>query len=108
MIETTATFGNLELTPQPNSESIPAANRRRPAPVFAITSGKGGVGKTNVTANLAAALALKNRRVMVIDADLGLANFDLLLGVRPPYTLADFFAGEAPLDTNIVENTHDL
>ncbi|MDP2603699.1 MAG: P-loop NTPase [Deltaproteobacteria bacterium] len=112
MIETTATFDNLEWMPEPNRKPFPAAPAAAkvlgPAPVFAITSGKGGVGKTNVTANLAAALALKNRRVMVIDADLGLANLDLLLGVRPTYTLADFFAGAAPLDEIIVTNRHGI
>jgi flagellar biosynthesis protein FlhG len=75
-----------------------------PASVFAITSGKGGVGKTNVAANLSAALAQKKRRVMVIDADLGLANLDLLLGVKPAYTLADFFSGAASLDDIVVPN----
>jgi flagellar biosynthesis protein FlhG len=75
-----------------------------PAPVFAITSGKGGVGKTNVVANLAAALTLRKKRVMVIDADLGLANLDLFFGVRPLYTLADFFAGLATLDQIIIPN----
>lgn len=68
-----------------------------PAHVFAITSGKGGVGKTNVVANLAAALTLARKRIMVMDADLGLANLDLFLGVTPQYTLADFFAGTKPL-----------
>jgi flagellar biosynthesis protein FlhG len=68
------------------------------APVFAITSGKGGVGKTNVVANLAAALAFKRKRVLAIDADVGLANLDLLFGVKPAYTLADFFSGAAALD----------
>jgi flagellar biosynthesis protein FlhG len=70
----------------------------RMAPVFAIASGKGGVGKTNVAANLAAALARRRRRVLAIDADMGLANLDLLFGVKPAYTLADFFSGRAALD----------
>ncbi|HXF75126.1 MAG TPA: AAA family ATPase, partial [Methylomirabilota bacterium] len=51
------------------------------APVFAVTSGKGGVGKTNVVANLATALARKKKRILAIDADLGLANLDLILDV---------------------------
>jgi flagellar biosynthesis protein FlhG len=80
----------------------PRWRRRRSAlnlaPVFAITSGKGGVGKTNVAANLAAALALKRQRVLAIDADVGLANLDLLFGVKPAYTMADFFSGKAALD----------
>jgi flagellar biosynthesis protein FlhG len=76
-----------------------------PTHVFAITSGKGGVGKTNVVANLAAALTLAGRRVMAIDADLGLANLDLFLGVSPQYTLADFFAGTRPL-ADIITTGH--
>lgn len=82
---------------QSSARSKPAA-----APVFAITSGKGGVGKTNATANLAAALTRMGRRVMVIDADLGLANLDLFLGVKPAHTLADFFSGAVPLKDILV------
>jgi len=85
-----------------------ALKHMTPAPVFTITSGKGGVGKTNIVANLAAALMLRKKRVMVIDADLGLANLDLFLGVRPTYTLADFFAGQAALDEIIVPNRNGI
>lgn len=80
------------------------ARRLLPAPVFAVTSGKGGVGKTNVVANLATALARSKKRVMAIDADLGLANLDLFLGVKPKHTLADVFSGAAALDEVIVAN----
>lgn len=80
------------------------SKRLSPAPVFAVTSGKGGVGKTNVVANLATALARQKRQVMAIDADLGLANLDLFLGVTPVFTLADFFAGRAALDQVVVAN----
>jgi flagellar biosynthesis protein FlhG len=76
--------------------------------VFAITSGKGGVGKTNVVANLAAALAQRKKRVMVIDADLGLANLALFLGVRPAYTLADFFTGVVALNEIIIQNRNGI
>jgi flagellar biosynthesis protein FlhG len=85
-----------------------ASKRVTPALVFAITSAKGGVGKTNIVANLASALALRKKRVMVIDADLGLANLDLFLGVRPAYTLADFFAGLATLDEIIIPNRNGI
>ena len=85
-----------------------ASKRVSQAPVVAITSGKGGVGKTNVVANLAAALALRNKQVMVIDADLGLANLDLFLGVRPEYTLADFFTGLVALDEIIISNRNGI
>ena len=84
------------------------AQRLAAAPAFAITSGKGGVGKTNVVANLAVALVLKKKRVMVIDADLGLANLDLFLGVKPKYTLADFFSGAASLGEIITINRHGI
>ncbi|SDK46011.1 MinD/ParA family protein [Natronincola ferrireducens] len=57
--------------------------------IICITSGKGGVGKTNFTANLAIALANLNKKVVVIDADLGLANVDVILGVIPQHTLLD-------------------
>ena len=65
--------------------------------VVAVTSGKGGVGKTNVTANLAVALAHLGRRVVVLDADLGLGNLDVLLGLTPTYSLADVLAGQQRL-----------
>jgi flagellar biosynthesis protein FlhG len=83
---------------------LPETHRKvetAPARVFAFTSGKGGVGKTNIVANLAAALAMAGTRVAVVDGDLGLANLDLLLDVYPRYTLADFFAGKRAL-TDIV------
>jgi len=65
--------------------------------IMAITSGKGGVGKTFVSANLAAALARNGRRVLVLDADLGLANLDVVLNLFPKITLHDVFTGKATL-----------
>jgi flagellar biosynthesis protein FlhG len=84
------------------------SKRLSPAPVFAISSGKGGVGKSIVVANLAAALLQRNKRVMAIDADLGLANLHLFLGVNPIYTLADFFSGAATLKEIIVSNRNGI
>ena len=55
----------------------------------AIVSGKGGVGKTNLVANLAVAAARLDARVLAVDGDLSLANVDVLLGLVPPYTLAE-------------------
>ncbi len=68
-----------------------------PVQVIAVTGGKGGVGKTNVSVNLALALADLGRRVMLLDADLGLANVDVMLGLTPKRTLADVIAGECEL-----------
>lgn len=59
------------------------------AKVITVTSGKGGVGKTNVTVNLAISLSKLGYRVVVIDADLGLANIDVVLGTMPKYSLVD-------------------
>ena len=66
--------------------------------ITAITSGKGGVGKTLVAANLAAALARAGQRVLVLDADLGLANLDVVLNLSARVTLHDVFTGKATLD----------
>lgn len=66
----------------------------RKARVIAITSGKGGVGKTNIAANLGISLAEMGRRVIVIDADLGLANVDVLLDITPRYNISHVVSGE--------------
>ena len=70
--------------------------------VVAVTSGKGGVGKTFVSANLAAALARRGMRVLVLDADLGLANLDVVLNLYPKITLHDVFTGKAKLEEAII------
>ncbi|PKG39863.1 MinD/ParA family protein [Psychromonas sp. Urea-02u-13] len=70
--------------------------------VIAITGGKGGVGKTNVTLNMAVSLAQRGKRVLVLDADLGLANVDVLLGIRVTKNLSHVLSGECTLDEVIV------
>ncbi len=65
--------------------------------MFSITSGKGGVGKTSVTVNLAYALAARNRRVLVVDGDLGLANVDVLLALSVQKTIRDVLEGQGNL-----------
>ncbi|MBU1567399.1 MAG: MinD/ParA family protein [Proteobacteria bacterium] len=74
-----------------------------PTSVYSITSGKGGVGKTAVTANLAYALASMGKRVLILDADLGLANIDVVFGISPTFNLNHFFAGEQDLQGIMVD-----
>jgi flagellar biosynthesis protein FlhG len=69
-------------------EEIPAVKCPK---VISVTSGKGGVGKTNVVANLAFAFTQLGKKVLVLDADLGLANLDVLLGLTPQYTIQHLF-----------------
>ena len=68
-----------------------------PVQVVAVTGGKGGVGKTNVSVNLSICLAHLGRRVALLDADLGLANVDILLGLTPRHNLEDVLNGERSL-----------
>lgn len=69
------------------------ANVPYPVRTIAITSGKGGVGKTNIAANLGIAIATQNKRVGIIDADLGLANIDVILKLKPKYNIEHVVAG---------------
>jgi flagellar biosynthesis protein FlhG len=78
-----------------------AANARQ-ARITAVTSGKGGVGKTFVSANLAAAMARQGMKVLVLDADLGLANLDVVLNLFPKITLHDVFTGKHTLEEAVV------
>jgi flagellar biosynthesis protein FlhG len=82
-----------------NDSTLSGTKRAR---ITAITSGKGGVGKTFVSANLAAALAKRGERVLVLDADLGLANLDVVLNLHPKITLHDVFTGKHRLEDAIV------
>jgi len=70
----------------------------RTAKSLTVTSGKGGVGKSNLALNLSLAFAELGRKVFLVDADVHLANLDVLLGVKPKRTLRDFVLGECPLD----------
>ncbi len=84
----------------PPEPSVPLAPHGK---VMAVTSGKGGVGKTFVSANLAAALAKRGQRVLVLDADLGLANLDVVLNLYPKVTLHDVFSGKSTIDEAIIQ-----
>ena len=80
----------------------------RPVKVIAVTSGKGGVGKTNVSVNLSVALAQAGKDVLLLDADLGLANVDVLLGLRARHNLADVIAGSRTLEEIILSGPQGL
>lgn len=71
--------------------------------IYAVTSGKGGVGKTNVVLNLGIALAEGGAKVLILDADLGLGNLDVLLGIRSEHSLGDVLSGHCSLQEAIIE-----
>ncbi|XPS85920.1 FlhG: predicted flagellar biosynthesis protein [Desulfosarcina variabilis str. Montpellier] len=78
------------------------------ARVIAITSGKGGVGKTNIVANMGYTLCKAGKRVLIFDADLGLGNLDVLLGLTPQYNLSHVIEGQKKLSDIIVSGPGQL
>jgi len=79
-----------------------------PLRVIAVTSGKGGVGKTHVAANLAVLAAKAGRRVLLVDADLGLANADIVLGICPTRHLGHLLDGSASAEEVLTEGPHGI
>jgi flagellar biosynthesis protein FlhG len=75
----------------------------QPIQVIAVTGGKGGVGKTNLSVNMSLALAKLGKRVVLLDADLGLANVDLLLGVKADKNISDVLSGECDLKDILID-----
>ncbi len=71
--------------------------------VLCFSSGKGGVGKTSIVTNLAMAVSRKGKNVLILDADLGLANVDVMLGITPKYSIQHVFSGEKTLSDVIVD-----
>jgi len=80
----------------------------KPVKVIAVSGGKGGVGKTNVSVNLAASLAKDGKEVLLMDADLGLANIDVLLGLNPAYDLSHVISGERTLEEVIIDGPANI
>jgi len=80
-----------------DSAPIKKAKKAKPVRVIAVASGKGGVGKTNVSVNLSVALSKMGNRVLLMDADMGLANVDIMLGIQAKYNLAHVLNGEKTL-----------
>jgi len=90
------------------ASSLRRMNQSRLIKVIAVTGGKGGVGKTNITLNTAISMAKMGKRVMVLDADLGLANVDVMLGLRVEKNLSHVLSGECTLDDVLVLGPHGI
>lgn len=91
----------LEQTDQANG--LRQIMNRQPVQVIAIASGKGGVGKTSISINLAFALSQKGKRVILLDADLGLANIDVMLGLQTEFNLAHLLNGQCGINDILVQ-----
>lgn len=78
-------------------------NKNKRTRIIAIASGKGGVGKTNITVNLGLALQELGKRVLLLDADLGMANIDILLGMTPKYNLSHVMKGKCRFEEALLE-----
>jgi flagellar biosynthesis protein FlhG len=96
------------LLPPSQAGALAELNATRPVKVIAVTGGKGGVGKTTVSVNLAVSMAAQGRQVMLLDADLGLANVDVLLGLHTRFDLGHVIKGECGLEDAIVTGPHGL
>jgi len=98
--------------PYPKEADTARGNTVRQQPlsprVIAVTSGKGGVGKTNIVCNLAIALSRLGKKILVLDADLGLANIDILYGLKPLYNMEHVVNGEKTLSDVMMEGPEGI
>lgn len=83
-------------------------NNNNNSTVIAVTSGKGGVGKTSLVVNMGLILAQRNQRTVIVDADLGLANVEVLLGLVPPYSVHDLLFGHKTIEDILVNGPFNL
>lgn len=84
------------------------SQKKNTARVITVTSGKGGVGKSSISVNLAISLAMEGKRVIVMDVDFGLANIEVMLGIRPEYNLADMMFGGKTLQEVITRGPEGI
>ncbi len=91
-----------------SSKSLPpiidqTSSRNKIIKIYAVVSGKGGVGKTNISVNLALAMAKKGKKVLLLDADIGMTNADIIMGIHYEYDLFDYLEGDVELKDIIYE-----
>jgi flagellar biosynthesis protein FlhG len=84
-------------------DEAPGTQRAAGVRVISITSGKGGVGKTNITVNLACLLTQMKKKILILDADMGLANIDVILGLTPKYNLSHVLNGQKTMEEAIIK-----
>ena len=89
-------------------KELMTSNAKKFPRVIAVTSGKGGVGKTNIVGNLAVAMSRNGKRVVIIDADVGLANIDIVFNLRPEYNIRHVVNSEKTLDQVMVKTHHGI
>lgn len=109
MVDQASDLRRLITTASPVTEKVKDKDRPiKKARIFSITSGKGGVGKTSIAVNLAYALEQQNKKTLIIDADLGLANVNILLGITTKWTLQHVIQQEKTIPEVIVTSPEGL
>lgn len=98
----------MSKTIQDQAAGLRNIERTKPVKVIAVTAGKGGVGKSNVSVNLALALSAQNKKVMLLDADLSLANIDIMLGLHAKYNLSHVIQGVCHLSDIILQGPNGI